>query len=254
MPTEPNTVRKGILKVLDSMRDTEIDLVTFMEAIMTSNESRLRNVATGFLDRGGFQVVLKFMLKHLGFEGTKVKQSARCLTAVNTALGPEIWQVVGEILEQEISVYCRSPVAGHTSGTLTRESIVEFNLIEMRKQFDCHCPQLSRIMGLICSGNKGDSVDSVEDQGNIQEMGKEKEVVEEEEPEEVTPAPAQDADISTKRRLETKAVPARKKRRVRDKDLVGTVCLGILAFGHSRNANLLQMVMGYYMQGYNVAK
>lgn len=48
--------------------------------------------------------------------------------------------------------------------------------------------------------------------------------------------------------------PASKKRKARDKSLIGTVCLGILAFGHSRNANLLQMIIGYYLQGYSVAK
>ena len=103
MTSNPNILHKSIVKVLDCMRDTEIDLVTFVEGLVTSNKLRIKNVAIGFLKRGGFEVVLRFMLKHLGFKG-KAKHSARYLTAINKALGSEIWMVIGQILEQEINI------------------------------------------------------------------------------------------------------------------------------------------------------
>ena len=222
---------------------------------MTPNEPRLKNVGTGFLDRGGFGVVSRFMLKLPGFEGKgKAKHSPSCLTAINKALGSEIWLVIGEILEQEMDVYCRSPGAEKTAGTMTPKSVEEFSLITMRKHFESLCPQLSRIVRKICPDCKSDAEGGVPPE-NVQET--EKEVA-------VTVAmsatgegAAGGVDMSpvsrTKRRRETKVeVPASKKRRVRDKSFIGTVCLAILAFGHSRNANLLQMIMGYYFQGYSV--
>lgn len=250
-----NNNRASILKVLDSMRNTEIDLVTFMDGIMSSNESWLKNIAARFLEQGGFLVVLKFMLRHLGFEG-KAKHSTRCLTAVTQALGSEIWAVISEILEQEIIMYCKSPGAGKTAGTMTPETIEEFSLTGMRKNFDYYCPRFSQIMTVICPDSKGGiAEENVASQPPTNEP--ENEVVDEQmapEPESVQCANMN--FISTKkRRLVHKAeVPASKKRKVRDKSLIGTVCLGVLAFGHSRNANLLQMIMGYYLQGYSVAK
>lgn len=244
MANDPNTERQRILKILDCMRDTEIDLITFIEGIMISSDPRFKKIAATFLDRGGFEIVLRFMLRSLGFG--KAKHSTRCLTAVNKALGSEIWIVISEILELEISSYCKSPEAGKTAGTITPESVEQFSLMEMRKNFECHCPRLSKIMGLICRGCKSDAMEEKEVSG------------EPEEPEvpEVLEVLEEDSLPSTKkRRLATKSqVPVHKKRRVRDKSLIGTICLGVLAFGHSRNANLFQMIMGYYMHSYSVAK
>lgn len=265
MASDPAMMRKKLWKILDNMRDNEIDLVTFLEEIMASNEPRLKNIASGFLDRGGFKVVLRLMLRHLGFEG-KVKHSTRCLTAVNQALGSEIWPVISAILEGEVNAYCKSPEAGKTAGTMTPETLKEFSLVEMRKRFDHHCPQLSQIITAICSNLKDcqsgteptglEEFESNEPQTVASDVAADEDLISEEVTAEEPPGTDIRLVINTKkRRLVTKnEIPASKRRRARDKNIIGTVCLGVLAFGHSRNANLLQIILGYYLQGYSVAK
>jgi len=272
------SVEQNCIKVLDSMKDKDVDLLALFETIMTPEIKRMKDISARFFARGGFAKSMELMLPHLGVVGKK-KHSFRCLSEINKMLPSEIWRLISQILEMELDTYCKIAEACQNANSMTPTIASEFGLNNIQEKLDQNCLRLAGLIGVFCSDNSkegvgdggDDNVDNPERESHSIEVSQNRsQNVENIEREEgvvaVDPLGANEGSgfidkvaqvfVSNKkrRRMGKVVVPVSKKRKVRHKSIIATVALCVLAYGHSRNANRFQIVMGYYLQGHNVTK
>lgn len=208
-----------IFQVCELLRSSNMDLKLFISRCLQAKTKRMKEKQRAFIDSNGIEEVFNAMLSVINCNTKRKQNSATAVMEVKRRLGNGIWRVVQQTLELELKGYCKQVDSKCPVQAITPEMATSFTFEQLGNNFRQHCPQLWRVIQVLCAVG-------------LEEEG--------------------DRPVLTRKRK--KSGLEGRGRRKRNKKLVGTVIMGIMAFARSRQCNALQTPIGYYLQASGVPK
>ncbi|KAF8469004.1 hypothetical protein BDZ91DRAFT_81664 [Kalaharituber pfeilii] len=151
----------AVWKILETMRDHNMDMATLFERMMKSSSPRLKQKTGVFFAKDGFQRVFEAMLPHMEFDPKKRSlNSARSVIELKQRMGVSLWKLIHVVLESKLRSYCNNIETRMGVGHTTPETARSFSLDELKAKFEERCPRLFGIMQVVCQGNSsGHAID-----------------------------------------------------------------------------------------------
>jgi len=260
-------VDKDLWNVLECMHDGGMDLATFLERIMSSKSTRIKQRLGYFYKKNGFGRTFDAMLPYMDFSPGK-RNFTTSVVELKQVLGKGIWELVQQVLELEVKSYCRDSGTRMGVQGMSPETADGFNFETIYNKIEEHCPRLLRIVTGISCGQGPESRARKKRKLRRKCLGGEdptlsglvrEEGIEAGSAETIGGALAED-EVSGQKRKHTGSGMARdhgmekRGRIVKDKRLTVTTSISAMLFARSKMSNLMQTPLGYYLEASGVGK
>lgn len=233
-------------KILDTIHDAQLDLVSFLELVFSAKSPRIRQSIGYFFKKNGFRRVFDAMLLYMDFSPGK-RNSLTTTVSLREVLGKGIWQLVQQVLVLEVKSYCKDPETRRPVSDMGPKVAAEFNFDTLHTKLAVHCPRLLDIITGLCCGEDDEAknkrkrkprkrarTDNVESDDALEESsGEERPGIK----------------MSKKRKCGVK-----RRRKQRNKSLTVVMAICSIIFTRSKTANMMQTPLGYYLLATGVPK
>ncbi|RPB24665.1 hypothetical protein L211DRAFT_848511 [Terfezia boudieri ATCC MYA-4762] len=211
-----------VFKICELLRSSNMDLRLFVTRCLGAKSKRMREKQRSFIDNNGVEEVFEGMVSVINCSSKRKQNSATAISEVKRRLGGGVWRLVQQILDLELEAYCKQPIAKCPVQAITPDIATNFNFEELGGRFRQNCPRLYELINGVCS--VGSDRDTMLD------------------------------NLNSRKRKKSGGGGGERGRKSRNKLLINTVVMSMIAFGRSRMCNSLQTPIGYYLQACGVPK